>query len=295
MSLLKWVGGKKQILSELEKFFPKNINVYYELFAGGGSVFINLLELCEKKAFHVEKFVINDINSSLIGLYKDIQTEHAELINCLSLLSDVFLNLPETKTSKRVKITPPDAVEKCKNRKMFYYWVRLQYNKIPQCVLKSAYFVFLNRVGFRGLYRENRNREFNVPYGNYSKLTILNKKAIMRLHKLFNKYDVSFTNKDFSKFQNFEEGDFVYLDPPYYPLDAKSFTSYTSNDFGLDQHENIIKIINKINPTKFVMSNSFTTWIINKTKDFHQKKIMCRRRINSKKPNATASEIIVYN
>jgi len=307
MSILKWVGGKSQIMTELIQHIPKQIDTYYELFIGGGSVLIELLELTENDKISINNFIINDINTELINLYKNIMSKYNELIDDLNLLSKEFKALPYIKTEKKKKITPPENKEECANRKVFYYWVRKEYNKLKKedstdnDIKKSSYFIFLNKVGFRGLYRENTKSEFNVSYGNYKNPKILNKQIIKRLNYLFNKYNVKFVNLSFEKIfiDRFElkNNDFIYIDPPYYPINDSSFTAYSESNFKLDQHTDLIKLLENINnkEVKFLMSNSYTKWIIKNTNKYNTKKIKCKRLINSKKPNSTEFEILVYN
>lgn len=304
MSILKWVGGKNQILNELKQYIPIQINTYYELFIGGGSVLIELLEMCERNEISILKFVANDINSELINLYNNIKNNHLELIECLNNIDLEFKKLPEIKTEKRKKIIPPQNKTEIENRKVYYYFIRNQFNNLKLNVevdiLKSAYFIFLNKTGFRGLYRENSKKQYNVPYGNYKNPKILNKNQIIRLNYLFNEYNVIFTNKNFTdliKLDDLMEEDFVYMDPPYYPFNKNSFTSFSAINFDLLQHKHVIKLIKSLDNigVKFLLSNSYTDWIINKSKKFNQKKICCKRRINSKNPNSVEYEILVYN
>lgn len=306
MSILKWVGGKSQIMNDLIDIIPDKILTYYELFIGGASVLINIIELCEEKKITVENFVINDINTELINLYKNIKNSHLELIEELKDLDDKFKQLPELKNNiNRQKINIPESEDEILDKTTYYYFIREFYNiyKIESkdlTVSKSACFIFLNKVGFRGLYRENSSNIFNVPYGNYKNPKIYDEIQIIRLNYLFNKYNVVFENKNFINVIDMKElkiGDFVYLDPPYYPIHRNSFTSYSSNDFGIDDHSNIISIIKKINDSgaKFLLSNSYTEWVVENTNKFEQKKIICKRRINSKNPNSIENEILVYN
>jgi DNA adenine methylase len=305
MSVLKWVGGKAQLMKEIIKYIPERVDTYYEPFIGGASVLIELLELNEKGEVVINNFIVNDINVELINLYKNIMFNHSELINYLDSLSNEFKALPEEKTERHKKIIPPEHKEQCDNRKVFYYWVRKEYNKLKKnsatkYIEKSAYFIFLNKVGFRGLYRENTNSEFNVPYGNNKNPKILNGSAIERLNYLFNKYDVKFINLSFEMFMGefkLHDRDFIYIDPPYYPINDNSFTAYSAVDFGLSHHKDLINLLNDINNigTKFLMSNSYTDWIINHTEKFKSKKINCRRRINSKNPESMEFEILVFN
>ena len=238
-------------------------------------------------------------------MYLTITNNHLELIKNLNELKKQLNNYVEIKTKPREKIIPSENIENVKSKKEFYYFIRKEFNnnkdKQNKIIQTSAYFIFLNKVGFRGLYRENRSGEFNVPYGNYKNPNVENEKQIYDLHNLFNNCDVIFTNKDFTNVIDFEKSKnqiiFAYLDPPYYPINDKSFTSYNSTDFIEDDHNNIIQILEKMNKNdiKFLMSNSNTDFIIDNIKNYSFEKILCKRRINSKNPETTENEILCFN
>ena len=156
----------------------------------------------------------------------------------------------------------------------------------------SAYFIFLNKTCFRGVYREGPNG-FNVPYGHYkSSIEIINESHIKSISELIEK--VEFRVSDFEEsFKNIKTKDFVYLDPPYAPETSKSFVGYTSYGFSLEKHNTLFKLCKTHN---FVMSNSNVSLVTDSFSDkekFEIKTILCRRAINSKKPESTTNEVIV--
>lgn len=293
MSFIKWVGGKQQIMSEIMEFFPAHINTYYELFIGGGSVLLELLNKCERGEMQVNQFIVNDINTELVHLYRNIKDRVELLIEHLVELDGQFKRL----SHDALPFTSPT-----RNRQEFYYYIRNEYNKLKldereqDNILKSVYLIFLNKVGFRGLYRENKNKEYNVSYGNYKNPTIANPDVLRRTSMLFNKYNTTFMNVDFVDVlpEQLHEDDFVYLDPPYYPIDENSFVY---NNFTDKDHEKVIQLINTIDavPVKFLMSNSYVFWIIERIKNFNSRKIICKRQIHSKKPQSKTDEILVWN
>ncbi len=308
MSFLKWVGGKQQILQELIPYFPKEIKVYYEPFIGGGSVLFHVLDKCDRKEISIDRFVINDINTNLINLYEMIQKNPERLIDCVSILEEKLRELSELKIKEREKVIPPDDVELVKHKKEYYYYIRHQYNLLkkkekPSDIDKlrnASYFIFLNKVGFRGLYRENSSGEFNVPYGNYKNPNLLNRNLILKISRQLNTYNILFENLPFEqlfKKYTYSNGDFAYLDPPYYPLNKQSFISYSNANFGEKEHLELIDILNSIdnNDAAFLMSNSYIDWVVEHTKKFNSKKIRCGRRINSKNPESQIDEILVWN
>lgn len=301
---LKWVGGKTQILDNIIKKFPNKIDTYYEPFIGGGSIFIHLLKETDAANITINKFHISDINYGLINTYNTIKNDIDGLINKLDEIIDYYSNSDESKQSKkREKIDIPssidDAVDLGKN--VVYYYYRDRYNKLINDTKYNtelaALFIFLNKTCFRGLYRESKNG-FNVPFGNYSAPTIYEPENLVNLHILFNKYDVIFENKSFDYLQKMvKKNDFIYLDPPYYPIDDKSFVSYNENGFDIESHKSLYELCNNIDKigAKFVKSNSYVKYIIDLYKKYSHEKILCNRQINSKKPDSKAYEIIIWN
>jgi DNA adenine methylase len=156
----------------------------------------------------------------------------------------------------------------------------------------SAYFIFLNKTCFRGVYREAK-RGFNVPYGHYkSSIEIINESHIKSVSELIEK--VEFRVSDFEEsFKNVKKKDFIYLDPPYAPENTKSFVGYTANGFSLEKHNELFKLCKDYN---FVMSNSSTHLVTESFSDkekFEIKTILCRRAINSKNPESKTNEVII--
>lgn len=258
-----------------------------------------------KEEYKIKKYVINDKNKYLINMYLTIMTNHLELIQHLNKLKIQLNKYDEIKTKPREKIIPEELVENIKSKKEYYYYIRKEFNNNKddqnKIILTSAYFIFLNKVGFRGLYRENKNGEFNVPYGNYKNPNIESENNICKLHHLINSHNVVFTNKDFMEVIDFKKEEdqiiFTYLDPPYYPINDKSFTAYNSAGFNEYDHKNIIKILEKINNNNltFLMSNSCTAFITDNMKEYNLEKIICKRRINSTNPEKTEYEILCFN
>ena len=299
--ILKWAGGKTQIIKEVTDKFPKEMNNYYEGFIGGGSVFLELLKLMETDKIKINgKIYLNDLNSDLVNLYTIIKDAPNVLFETIDTLIKNYneAKMVEYEPRHKYNINLEESIEEYikKSKSDVYYYYRSLYNSIKEVNLKTALFLFLNKTCWRGLFRAGPNG-FNVPFGNYETPTIYNKNEILELHKLFNKHDVQFLNSDFEKFtETIKKDDFVYFDPPYYPLKKTSFTSYKGDSFH-DKHEVLVKLCYRLNKSdiKFVHSNSCCKYNLDKYKDYNIEKIECKRRINSKKPEDKDFEVIINN
>lgn len=214
---LKWAGGKTQIISEIEKYYPfKNttINKYAEPFVGGGAVLFDILN-----KYNLKEVYISDINADLINTYNTIRNNIESMIDMLSTMQTEFIPM------------------NTEDRKSYYIKKRERFNELKlNCnetinIEKAALMIFLNKTCFNGLYRVNKNGEFNVPIGRYNNPTICDEENLKSVsEKLKN---VTIICGDYRKSADFIDKDtFVYFDPPYRPLTKTSnFTSYTENAF----------------------------------------------------------------
>ena len=301
--LLKWVGGKQKLLSELISKFPKEIDNYHEPFIGGGSVLFGLLSLIDTGLIKVNKTIYAyDLNADLISFYKNIQKSPEELYEEIKSLKskikkiDILKEIDRKNKKKNIKKIKKENSEDSKE--MYYYWIRKNFNSMTEeerySVKGSAYLLFLNKTCFRGLYRVNKT-EFNVPYGNYNNPEIASLKQINNISQKISK--VEFMCLSFTESLNrVKKKDFIYLDPPYAPEDSSSFVNYTKEGFSLENHKLLFDMVNKLK-AKFLLSNSKVELV---TESFSNKKftietIECRRTINSKKPGSKTKEVLIYN
>ncbi len=215
--VLKWAGGKRQIISRLDEIiFPKlkDDNTLFEPFVGGGSVFISLQH---------NNVVINDSNTELINTYLQIRDHPGELIQMLN--------------------------EHNENHNHDYYYSirnqdRLDEYKDWSPIKKAARTIYLNRTCFNGLYRVNRDGYFNVPVGSYVHPQIVREKEILELSQYLNRNNIKIYCGDFSTCtSDANEGDIVYFDPPYDYIDdgKEGFVRYTAEQF---DHENLLRMAN---------------------------------------------------
>lgn len=266
--IVKWAGGKRQLLPELIKRAPNKFENYYEPFLGGGAMFF---ELQPKTAY------LNDVNNELINTYKVIQNNVEELI---------------------------ENLKQHKNDKDYFYSMR-QVDRTGELeewndVQRASRFLFLNKTCYNGLYRVNQKGQFNTPFGRYKNPKILNEPLLIRLNQYFNNNEIFFTSQDYKDtLSKVSKGDFVYLDPPYVPLNATSyFTSYTDVGFDLKDQEDLKEICDLLTSkgAKFMHSNSNTPIINNLYKDYNIDIVQANRAINSKgKGRGAVEEVIITN
>lgn len=240
---VKWVGGKGQLINELEKYITaeneKPFSKYAEPMVGGGALFFNVLN-----KFNFKELYISDINVELINAYIAIKNNIDALVDNLLDLQTMFLSMNE------------------EGKKVFYYHIREKYNSLltndKTSAEKAAYFIFLNKTCFNGLYRVNRYGQFNVPMGEYKNPKICDEANLRNIHKALQ--NVTIACGDYTLSKNFIDRDtFVYVDPPYRPISITSaFTSYNSDVFDDNEQIRLAQYIDEINKigAKIVLSNS---------------------------------------
>ena len=240
---LKWVGGKSQLVEQIEKLLPtggeNRLMKYAEPMVGGGALFFSVLS-----KYNFEELYISDINDELINAYQTVKNDVDNLIAKLNEMQMLFLPMDEN------------------GRKYFYYTVRERFNSTAlteeTATEKAAQFIFLNKTCFNGLYRVNRKGQFNVPMGAYKNPTICDDENLRNIHEALK--NVTIVCGDYSLSKSFIDKDtFVYLDPPYRPISETSgFTSYNSDVFDDNEQIRLSEFIDEINLSgaKIVLSNS---------------------------------------
>lgn len=297
--ILKWIGGKTQIVDKIFESFPSEIESYHEIFLGGGSVLLNLLAYQEAGIITIKKKIYAyDANISLIYVYKNIQLNPERLYKIIKKYIKEYNSIePHSKKSMAVNRKPENLDEALESQESYYYWIRDKYNHLnnKKSFTNSAMFIFLNKTCFRGMYRVGPNG-FNVPFGNYKNPSIISKSHLLQFHKIIK--NVIFTDGDFhNTMSNIQAGDFVYMDPPYAPQEKTSFVGYNKDGFALNNHMDLFNLCHKLknNNIDFVMSNADVKLIRDNFSDSQYliKTIVCRRAINSKKPGSSANEVII--
>ena len=290
---IKWVGGKTQILEQVSKNFPNTMTNYHEPFVGGGSVLLHVLELQKENKLHIEyKVYAYDTNIVLINTYKAIQNNLDSLVKNMTEFVNKYNNCEDIKLEK-VSFNPETEEEGLLSKENYYYWLRKTFNTLDKNTIKAcALFIVLNKLCFRGIYREGPNG-FNVPYGHYKNPSIFSEIHLKKIQELIK--DVVFNVSSFEiSMRDITDNDFVYFDPPYAPETSTSFVKYNKDGFNLEQHKLLFKMINESN-YKFVMSNSNEKLVLDNFKNYTIQKVECKRRVNSKKPQSTTMEVLIYN
>jgi DNA adenine methylase len=272
---VKWAGGKAQLLSQFEPYFPARFGRYLEPFVGGGAVFFHLYR---QGRLAGKEVVLIDSLEELINCYRVVQTRVSELI----------AQLQRHEPHKR------DAD--------YFYRVR-DWDRLPGYaerdeVERAARFLFLNRTCYNGLYRVNRKGQFNVPFGRYDNPTICDAANLRAASRALQ--DVTLLVGDFERCLDFAEaGNFVYLDPPYHPLsDTANFTSYTAADFGAEDQRRLADLFRELDRrgSQVMLSNSFTDVIRKLYADYEQVPVQAIRAISSKAADRGAiPELLVMN
>ena len=290
--ILKWVGGKTQIIDRVMSSIPSEMNNYIEPFVGGGSVLLSVL--ANRRPGISGKIYASDINPALIGFYQNIQKKPDTLIAEVTLLARLYRGCQDAEIPNRKPTTLEEAQS---SQESFYYWIRKTFNECPKkdSVEASAMFLFLNKTCFRGLYREGPNG-FNVPFGNYKHPTILDEDHIHTISALIQ--PVEFTCEPFhDSIRRANHGDFVYMDPPYAPEDAKSFVSYNVSGFNLETHETLFRFCKSlhIDGIRWAMSNADVELVKKAfpTQEYRVDVFSCRRAINSTAPDSKTNEVLI--
>ena len=267
--VLKWVGGKRQLLGTLTPLLPQRITTYCEPFVGGGAL---LFDLQPNTAY------VNDINGDLIRVYNVIKSDVESLITTL---------------------------QEYKNESDFFYAVRdwdrdkEKYSSLSD-VQKAARILYLNKTCYNGLFRVNNAGEFNSPFGNYRNPNIVNAPTLRAVSSYLNTATVHLSSLDYAEvLKTLPKGTFVYLDPPYDPVsDTSSFTGYSKGGFNRDDQIRLRECCDDLNARglKFMLSNSATDFIKEQYSAYHVTIVQAKRTVNSDSTKrGEVDEVVVRN
>lgn len=267
---LKWAGGKRQLLNQIKERMPKEYNDYYEPFIGGGAVLFEL---------QPEKATINDINTSLINVYKQVKDNTEEFIELVNKLDS----------------------EMWEDGKEYYLDIREKYNdkllKNEYDLELAALFTFMNKHCFNGLYRVNKKGLFNVPY-NKSRRTSIEEEAVRETAKFLK--TVNILEGDFEEAcKDAKKGDFIFFDSPYAPLNPTSFEAYTKEGFDVESHKRLAQLYDELTERGcYCMLTNHNTEFINElysNKGYRIDVVSVKRMINSDASNRKGEEVIICN
>jgi len=270
---VKWAGGKRQLIPQIEKHLPDKFSSYFEPFLGGGALLFHILYENQNL-----KGYVSDLNSDLVLAYITIRDKLDDLLKSLQKHSDNYFS----------------------NSKSYYYSIRESTPKNQ--VDKVSRLLFLNRTCFNGLYRVNSKGKFNVPLGRYSNPNIVQEENLKYVNQFLNQNKITIKCQDFSStVESVKKGDFVYFDPPYQPVSkTANFTSYTNSNFTFNDLKRLAKVSNQLakRGVNVLLSNSSSKQVLDlfATTDWEIVEIKANRAINSDSHKRTGhSELLIKN
>lgn len=267
---VKWVGGKRQIMSSITKLLPKNIQdyKYIEPFIGGGAVLFHL---------QPKNGIINDFNEELINTYQVIKNNLEELI-------------ADLKTHE--------------NTADYFYEIRAldredNFDELSK-VKRASRVLYLNKTCYNGLYRVNNAGEFNAPFGRYKNPNIINEPTLKAVSNYLNSNNIEILSGDYSEALKLaDENSFVYFDPPYHPIsESSNFTGYVQGGFNIYDQAELRVACDELNKKgiKFLLSNSASPFILDQYKDYDINIVKAKRAINSNgSKRGDVDEVLIRN
>jgi DNA adenine methylase len=272
--LIKWAGGKRHIASTIEAHLPPDWDkgTYFEPFIGGAALYLYL---------QPQRASLSDVNARLVAFYNNVKEDKDGLLG---------------QTRKLVKEF--DGAEPSEKLPV-YLRFRERFNAgKPEKLATSALFFVLNKLCFNGLYRENSKGSFNVPFGKKESFPELDEDLFSQASTVFQKAKISVSDFE-SALKSAKSGDFVYLDPPYVPVDeTSSFTSYSSAGFGLDSQERLARVMAELaqKGVRVMLSNSSTPLTRKIYKGFRFVEIQAPRMVSAKASGrGQIAELLIMN
>jgi DNA adenine methylase len=279
---LKWAGGKSQLLARMDSHLPETFDRYFEPFLGGGAVFFHLA--CKRGAFPA---VLSDSNNELINAYITVRDRPRELMELLDVIGGAFRSEPRSRKA------------------VFFNRERSRRPNVKTSPLENAaWFIFMNKTAFNGLYRVNKGGVFNVPYGDYPNARLYERENIEAVSRLLSCEHVKILSGDYAEVLESEgahAGDFAYLDPPYYSKGNKGFTSYNSSLFTENDQKRLARVFEALTEKgcKMLLSNSdhdFVRRLFLDKKQYSFVSLDALRSINSKgSERRGAKELLIKN
>ncbi len=268
--VLKWAGGKTQLLDTIIERMPKTYHRYYEPFIGGGAVFL---------AVSPAIAVINDTNEQLINLYQQMKTNAPAIVEIVNCLDGIPCN------------------------KDVYYRIRERYNeKIASRTVDAecaALMIWLNKHCFNGLYRVNGKGLFNVPYNNKTTGKSIDNENLMAIAEYLQTSDITIACADFeAACRDIRSDDFVYFDSPYVPVsETADFTDYTKDGFLLEDHQRLAALFKRLDRigAKIMLSNNDVPFVHSLYSGYKIESLEVKRMINRNASKRTGREVLITN
>ena len=267
---IKWAGGKRQLIGEISERLPQSYGRYFEPFLGGGAVLFSLVP---------ESATVNDINPALINTYQQIRDDVSTVMNLLGEYDSGLANSDDAKA--------------------YYYEMRDRYNGKLRAGLpdaeSAALLIFLNKHCFNGLYRVNKAGLFNVPYNN-SVAASFDEKNLLAVSSYLQSVEI--LNGDFEQAcADCKEGDFVFFDSPYAPINPTSFESYTKEGFEKEDHERLSRLFRELDSRGCLcmLTNHNTELIRELYQGYSVDEVQVRRSINRNGNGRRGTELIIRN
>ncbi len=267
--ILKWAGGKRQLLDIILPLIPDH-TTYYEPFLGGGAILFGL---------QPQNAVVNDINPELINVYQVIQKNPKELIDLLKghdTYNDETYFYKVRELDRRLEIYAALTPEE-----------------------RAARTIYLNRTCFSGLFRVNQKGMFNTPWGKYDKPGICNEEAIWAMHKYLRRSGIRILCGNYKQALKYvRQTGFVYFDPPYMPVSSASFTEYTRNGFNEEQQIELKEQCDRLNQrgVRFLLSNSCCPFVEDLYSNYIIERVPAKRAINiNSRRRGAVEEVLVRN
>lgn len=257
---IKWAGGKNRYASLLSALAPPSTGIYREPFMGSAALFFNL---------QPEAAVLSDANEDLIACFQQVREDPFAVMDRLDEMPNAREYYEDIRRVDRATLTPQE---------------------------RAAWVIYLNKTGFRGLWRVNQRGEFNVPYGEYDR-PYYNRDTLLTAAKILEAADIKC--EDFqSATSTAQPGDWVYLDPPYVPTGAwGDFTRYTKTKFPLEEHERLAATLKDLNDrgVYFLLTNSDTPLVRELYDGFHMTTLATRRDIDLRADQRKSVDLVVTN
>ncbi len=252
--MLKWAGGKGQLLAQYDRWLPRRYGAYFEPFVGSAAVFFHMLPRADQRRVR-----LSDVNEDLIGVYRVLQTDLEGLVQRLDL-------------------------HRLRHSEEYFYQVRSQDPGSMDPTDRAARTIYLNKTCYNGLYRVNSSGLFNVPFGRYQNPSILVEPRLRAAAQALQGVELGVEGFE-SVLEHAREDDFVYFDPPYQPLNTtSSFTAYTRWSFGEEEQVRLARVFSELagRGVKVMLSNSNTPLVKSLYQGFRIHRVRANRCINSK-------------